>query len=192
MESQQSVSLRHEYVYLVHVSAEERIIIHILTIMCLISSQTARRWILSSLETAQSLMHVTHVKVTHTKEAVECASNFLFFFLSWCVGASCLTEIIMWRQHTRFASPVCSKHQMFFLTFWVELNRCLHLLGLRGRFRGRGYIIISYFKFNFSPRLRSHRTISCRHAQPIGMSIGSFLDFNPVSLLDTPTCLYRL
>lgn len=61
-----------------------------------------------------------HVEVTQTKEAVKTAGNLIFFPLMW---ASCLAEIIMWRQHTRFASPVFSMHQMFFLTFCVELRR---------------------------------------------------------------------
>lgn len=102
----------------------------------LISPQAAWRWILSSLETVQCLMHVTHVKVTQTKEAVECAGNF-FFSLTWCSETSCLTEIIMWRRHTRFASPACSKHQMFFLTFWAELLRHSEQVSVPPRAKGQ-------------------------------------------------------
>lgn len=78
-----------------------------------------------------------HTCQSHTDKR-SCRVCWQFFFpLIWCSETSCLTEIIMWRQHTRFASPACSKHQMFFLTFWAELLRHSEQVSVPPRAKGQ-------------------------------------------------------
>lgn len=100
-----------------------------------------------------------HVEVTQTKEAVESSGNFLLFFSVDAMGPAVSLRLLCEDDTLGSLSPGCSMHQMFVLTFALSCrgtaNRCLHLPGLRGRFRGWSYIVISHFKFNFSPRLRS-------------------------------------
>lgn len=114
-----------------------------------------------------SVWCTSHMSKSHRQKKLSSVlAIYLFFPLAWCSETSCLAEIIMWRQHTRFASPACSKHQMLFLTFWAELPRHSEQVsvppGPRGRFRGRSYIIISHFKlFTLPPKPSHHQLQAC-------------------------------
>lgn len=86
-------------------------------------------------------MHVTHVKVTQTKQAVKCAGTFFFLYFS----PDARGPAASWRLLCDSGALVCPPRRLFqasdVLLDFFELscrdkaNRCLYLLRLRGRFR---------------------------------------------------------
>lgn len=85
-------------------------------------------------------MHVNMSKSHRQRELSSVLAIFCFACVSRCGGASCLAEMIMWRQNTRFASPACSEHQMFSLTFLAELPKHRKQVPVGPRAEGQIYM----------------------------------------------------
>lgn len=156
---------------LAHIGAAEGIIMHNLTIICLISSQIRTQMIFELLGNGTVPDACQHVEVTQTKEAVESAGNFLFFwffFFPWRGPGPAVSVRLLCEgnspglPHLSVSCIRCS----FALSWRDTANRCLHLPGLRGalreRKRERSDVVISHFKI----WLFTSRAARCKAAQP--------------------------
>lgn len=116
----------------------------------------------------------------HTDKG-SCRVCWQFSFFS-CVGASCLTEIIMSRHNTRFSTPVYSMYQMFFLTLCVKLLRHSEQVSApplaKGQIQRKKLHCNHPLQIQFFTLLPNQSSHQQQAALPKVMSIHSLLDFN--------------
>lgn len=129
---------------MVYIRVAESIIMHGLTIMWLISSPTARRLILSSLETAQYLMRV-NMPQSHRQRKLKVCWQFSFFSPLMCGGQLSHSDYYVMAVHWLLFT--CLFHTSDVLPDF----RCVcTFLRRRGRIWGRNCIEVCHFKFNLS------------------------------------------
>ena len=143
----------------------------------------------SSLETAQTLMCVNMWKTHRQRELSSLLAIFIFFPV-W--GPAVLLRLLCQGTipgfpHLSIPCIRCSSW-LFALNCWGTVNRCLHLLWLRGRFRGRSYIVITHFKFNFSPCFQINQAINSKQHCQKSWAFIHFLISTPCIISDTPKC----